>query len=226
MDSSEREKRERIDLLDYAWSDLRLDGSALTREGVASIIHGDLVRSVSIAESSEVRCHEKAMHTFRNLLYMQVDIDRASLQQIAESWKDFFDVGFRRKSPILPHLSFTPPYHGDVPKLLDELFRYAHSAYDHGDAARKAARVHNGLIYIYPFTEHSEMIARAALQYTLLREKRPVIDVGLSETEYNTMVADALRTGDDGPFAHAIEMAAKKKEIALEITSERSADNG
>ncbi|MDR1042990.1 MAG: Fic family protein [Clostridiales Family XIII bacterium] len=215
MDLREREKRERIDLLDYAWSDLRLDGSALTREGVASIIHGDLVRSVSIAESSEVRCHEKAMNTFRDLLYMQVDIDRASLQQISGAWEDFFDVGFRKGIPLLPHLDFTPPYHGDVTKLLDELFRYAASAYDSGGFARKAARVHNGLIYIYPFSEHSEMIARAAMQYVLLREGKAVIDIGLSEREYNTMTSEAIRSGDDLPFAEAIELAVTKKEIAF-----------
>jgi hypothetical protein len=214
MDRGEREKRERIDLLDYAWSDLKLDGSALTREGVASIIQGDLVRSVSIAESSEVRCHEKAMNTFRDLLYMQVDIDRASLQQIAEAWEDFFDVDFRCGSPVLPHLDFTPPYHGDIPKLLDELFRYVSSAYDAGDAAGRAARTHNGLVYIYPFTERSEMIARAAMQYVLLREGRPIIDFGMSESEYNTMTAEAIRTGDDGPLARAIDRAARKKEIA------------
>ncbi|MDR1495448.1 MAG: Fic family protein [Clostridiales Family XIII bacterium] len=220
MDPLEREKRERIDLLDYAWSDLRLDGSALTREGVASIIHGELVRNVSIAESSEVRCHERAMHTFKGLLYMQIDIDRASLQQIAGSWEDFFDTGFRRGSPVLPHLGFTPPYHGDVAKLLDELFRYAQSAYGAGETERKAARVHNGLVYIYPFTEHSEMIARAAMQYTLLREGKPVIDLGLSEREYNQMVADAIRTGDDIPLARAIELAVKRKEIAFELTDD------
>jgi Fic family protein len=215
MGLREQEKRERIDLLDYTWSDLRLDGSALTREGVASIIHGDLVRNISIAESSEVRCHEKAMHTFRDLLYMQVDIDRASLQQISGAWEDFFEVGFRKGIPLLPHLDFTPPYHGDVTKLLDELFRYAASAYGRGSFARKAARVHNGLIYIYPFSEHSEMIARAAMQYVLLREGKPVIDIGLSEQAYNTMTADAIRTGDDRPFADAVELAVTKKEIAF-----------
>jgi hypothetical protein len=219
MDPDERERRERIDLLDYVWSDLRLDGSSLTREGVASIIHGDLVPSVSIAESSEVRCHEKVMSVFKGLLYMRVDIDRASLQQIAESWQDFFDVGFRRGAPVLPHLGFTPPYRGDIPKLLDELFRYVLAAYDGRDAARKAARVHNGLVYIYPFTEHSEMIARAAMQYTLLREGKPVVDIGLSETAYNTMVSDAIRTGDDEPFAEALALAVTKKEIALELDS-------
>jgi Fic family protein len=221
MDLREREKRVRIDLLDYVWSDLRLDGSALTREGVASMIHGDLVRNISIAESSEVRCHEKAMNTFRDLLYMQVDIDRASLQQISGAWEDFFEVGFRRGIPLLPHLDFTPPYHGDVTKLLDELFRYAASAYDRGSFARKAARVHNGLIYIYPFSEHSEMIARAAMQYVLLREGKPIIDIGLSEREYNTMTSEAIRSGDDLPFAEAIEFAVTKKEIAFGDESER-----
>jgi Fic family protein len=216
MDKDERGKRERIDLLDYAWSDLRLDGSALTREGVASIIHGDLVRNVSIAESSDVRCHEKAMSTFRDLLYMQVDIDRASLQQISEAWKDFFDVRFRRGSPVLPHLGFTPPHHGDVPRLLDELFRHTSRSYGDEEAAGKAAHIHNGLVYIYPFTEHSEMIARAAMQYVLLREGGFVIDLGLSEQEYNIMTAEAIRTGDDGPLAKVIDLAARKKEIASE----------
>jgi Fic family protein len=216
MEQDEREKRELIDLLDYAWSDLALDGSALTREGVASIIHGDLVRSVSIAESNEVRCHERVMRTFRDLLYMQVDIDRASLQQIAEAWEELFDVSIRRGTPILPHLGFTPPHHGDIPKLMDDLFRYVAYAYDAGDAAAKAARVHNGLVYIYPFTERSEMIARAAMQYVLLREGKPIIDIGLAEQGYNTMISDAIRTGDDGPLAEAIGLAVKKKEIAFE----------
>jgi Fic family protein len=208
------EQRELIDLLDYAWSDLKLDGSALTREGVASIIHGDLVRNVSIAESSEVRCHEKAMSAFRDLLYMQVDIDRASLQQIAGAWDDFFDVSFRRVSPVLPHFGFTPPYHGDIPKLLDDLFRYASRAYEAEDVVAKAARVHNGLVYIYPFAEHSEMIARAAMQYVLLRAGKPIVDLGLTEQGYNTMTADAIRGGDDGPLAGAIDLAVRKKEIA------------
>jgi Fic family protein len=219
MDVREREKRGRIDLLDYVWSDLRLDGSALTREGVASIIHGDLVRTISIAESSEVRCHEKAMNTFRDLLYMQVDIDRASLQQISGAWEDFFNVDFRKGIPLLPHLDFTPPYHGDVTKLLDELFKYAASAYDSGSFARRAARVHNGLIYIYPFSEHSEMIARAAMQYVLLREGKPIVDIGLSEREYNTMTSESMRSGDDLPLAETIELAVRTKEIAFENES-------
>jgi Fic family protein len=214
MKPHERETRERIDLLDYAWSDLRLDGSVLTREGVASIIQGDLVRNVSIAESSEVRCHEKAMNTFRSLLYMQVDIDRASLQQIACSWEDFFDMGFRKGIPLLPHLGFTPPHYSDVIQLLDELFRHALTAYESGDYAGRAARVHNGLIYIYPFTEHSEMIARAAMQYVLMRSGKPIVDIGLTERDYNTMVADAIKTGNDVPLAGIIDMAVKKKEIA------------
>jgi Fic family protein len=221
MDAREREKRERVDLLDYTWSDLRLDGSALTREGVASIIQGDLVRNISIAESSEVRCHERAMNTFRDLLYMQIDIDRASLEQISGAWEDFFDVGFRRGVPLLPHLDFTPPHHGDVTRLLDELFRHVASAYDSHSFARKAARVHNGLMYIYPFAEHSETIARAAMQYVLLRERRPIIDIGLSEQEYNTMASEAIRTGDDLPFAEAIEQAVARKEIAFETGPDR-----
>ncbi|MDR3225008.1 MAG: Fic family protein [Clostridiales Family XIII bacterium] len=214
MDVFEHKKRERIDLLDYAWSDLRLDGSTLTREGVASILQGELVQNVSIAESSEVRCHELAMATFTNLLHMQVDMDRAGLQQIAESWSDFFDVSFRKSSPVLPHLGFTPPHYSDIPKLLDELFRDVLSAFGERNVASRAARIHNGLVYIYPFTEHSEMIARAAMQYELLHGGLPVVDIGLSEPAYNTLLSESIRTGDDGPLTDAITKAVKINRMA------------
>jgi Fic family protein len=215
MNPYDRKKSEQLDLLDFVWSDLRLDGSALTREGVASIIGGELVHNISIAESSEVRCHELAMSTFRGLLHMQVSLDRASLEQIAESWGDFFDMGFRRGSPVLPHLGFTPPHYGDIPKLIDELFRYVRAALGEKDTASRAARIHNGLIYIYPFAEHSEMVARAAMQYELLCGGLPVVDIGLSEQAYNTLVSESIRTGADAPLAEAITKAVKIKQMAL-----------
>jgi Fic family protein len=214
-DLHDRAARERIDLLDYAWSDLRLDGSALTREGVASILSGELVGNVSIAESSEVLCHETAMSTFRDLLYMQIDLDRASLQQISEAWSKYFDMRYRKGSPVLPHLGFAPPHYADIPKLLDELFRYVRMSYDGQGAEVRAARIHNGLVYIYPFEEHSEMIARAAMQYELLRGGLPVVDIGLSEQAYNTLVSDAIRTGDDAPLAEAIAHAVRAKRAAI-----------
>jgi fido (protein-threonine AMPylation protein) len=155
------------------------------------------------------------MNTFRDLSYMRIDIDRASLQQIAGSWEDFFNVDFRRISPILPHLDFTPPHYSDVPKLLDDLFRQVKVGYDDADFAGKAARTHNGLIYIYPFSEHSEMVARAAMQYVLMSCGKPIIDIGLSEQGYVTMTAEAVRAGDDEPMAKVIELAVKKKEIAF-----------
>jgi hypothetical protein len=203
--------RAKIDILDFAWANLRLDGSKLTKEGVATIIDGGLVPSASIAESSEVRCHENAAAVFRDLGYMQVDLDRAALEQIAGAWSDFFDTGFRGGSPVLHHLGFTPPYHGDVPVLLDELFREIRVRYDRGDVTGRAARVHSGLIFIYPFKEHSETIARAAMQYELLRGGMPIVDIGLSETEYNTIVAESIKTGYDARFAGVLESAIARK---------------
>jgi hypothetical protein len=59
------------------------------------------------------------------------------------------------------------------------------------------------------------MIARAAMQYVLLRCGKPIIDIGLSETEYNTMTSEAIRSGDDSAVAGAIGRAAVQKEIAF-----------
>jgi Fic family protein len=102
-----------------------------------------------------------------------------------------------------------------VPKLLDELFRYVLSSFDEKSVVSRAARIHNGLVYIYPFAEHSEMIARAAMQYELLRGRLPVVDIGLSEQSYNTLVSESIRTGEDGPLADAITKAVSRSQRAV-----------
>jgi D-ribose pyranose/furanose isomerase RbsD len=51
----------------------------------------------------------------------------------------------------------------------------------------------------------------------LVSAGKPIVDIGLSEQEYNTMVADAIRTGDDSPFANVIDMAVAQKEIAFGV---------
>jgi Fic family protein len=146
---------------------------------------------------------------------MQISLDRAGMQQIAEAWSDFFDMGFRKNSPLLPHLGFTPPHYADIPKLLDDLFLYVRSAFDGRDAESRAARIHNGIVYIYPFAEHSEMIARAAMQYELMHSGLPVVDIGLSEQEYNTLVSESIKEGDDKPLAAAISKAVRTKQMAM-----------
>jgi hypothetical protein len=43
----------------------------------------------------------------------------------------------------------------------------------------------------------------------------PVIDIGLSEQSYNTLVSESIRTGNDGPLTDAITKAVAINQMAM-----------
>ncbi|MDR2486977.1 MAG: hypothetical protein LBD12_03350, partial [Clostridiales Family XIII bacterium] len=116
----------RLDLVDYTWNDLHLDGSTLTREGVAKLLEGQLVPHVSMAEHEELDCHRRALKIMEDMLHMQTDLDGVGLLRLAGAWDGMNQVRPRRDSPQeLPHLGHLPPPSDDIPRLLSELFRRA-----------------------------------------------------------------------------------------------------
>jgi hypothetical protein len=202
---------ERLDLLDFAYRDLKLNGSALTREGVATILDGGLVPQTSIAEHDEIRCHEKVLTIFQDMLYMQTDLDRAGLSVLAEAWRPVANVNFRTNNPLLHHLGFIPPYHGDIPRLIDALFVDVRTRLSGAGVIARASRIHNGLMYIYPFDAHTGTIARAAMQYELRRGGLPIVDIGMTEEAYNDLVAASVRKRSDEEMISVIETALEVK---------------
>jgi hypothetical protein len=201
----------RIELLDYTYNDLKLDGSALTREGVAKIMEGQLIPSVSMEEHEELSCHRKALHIMDEMIHMQTDLDRAGLLRIAGAWSGMIGVRPRVGSPVLPHLGFTPPAHADVPGRIDELFRKVWVAHPDADVYKRAALIHNGIVGVYPFETHSEMLARAAMQYELKKVGLPVTPLDLTEQEYNTLVSESIQSGDPEPFAVVLKKSVDRR---------------
>jgi Fic family protein len=201
----------KLELLDYTYSDLKLDGSSLTREGVAKIMEGQLIPSVSMEEHEELSCHRKALRIMDDMLHMQADLDRGGLLRIAGAWEGMIGVRLRTGSPVLPHLGFTPPYHDDVPELLDELFRKIWREHSDADTCERAAILHNGIIAVYPFETHSEMLARAAMQYELKKSGLPVTPIDITEQDYNIMTEKAIKSSDPTPFAAIIKQSAEKR---------------
>jgi hypothetical protein len=201
----------KLELLDYTYSDLKLDGSVLTREGIAKIMEGQLIPSVSVAEHEELSCHKKALNIMNDMLHMQTDLGRAGLFRLAEAWDGMIGVRIRSGSPVLQHLGFTPPYHADVTGLLDDLFNKLWRSNRDADVYERAAIIHNGIIAIYPFETHSEMLARAAMQYELKMAGLPVTPLDVTEQEYNTIVGDAVRYADHELFASVITRSVNKR---------------
>ena len=207
-----------LDLLDYTWSDLRLAGSAVKRDEVERIIDGELVPNLKWEEHEEIDCHRRALMIMDEMLMMQTDIDRASMRRLVRAWDGVNRLMPRDGVPVLPHLDFTPPGPRDIDDLLDELFNRKSRDYpvkSPEDGFIRAALVHNGIIRIYPYDPGSEMIARAAMQYELRYAGLILTPVTATESDYNTIVGDAIRSGDDRDFADMLEMCARARLAAL-----------
>ena len=211
--------KRRMDLLDFAYSDLRLNGSALTKEGAKSILAGNTVPGVPVFEHRMCEAHKKLLIRFESKLDMDPDVDMALLNEFCMILSGSTQPLYRKGEPLLYHLDFVP---GDDERAADELteilsaIRRADKGNAYKDFCHKAAAIHTAILKVYPYQGgFSELTARAAMQYELVRAGYFPIDVGISEQAYNTMCAAAIRKGDVTEFSDLLRNAVMKKLLVL-----------
>lgn len=202
---------DKLNMFDFLYNDLKLDGSNLTEEGVGRILEGGMAPGASIREHNELPLHIAAFKLFDEMRHMYLTMDRQRMGELYCALCGGQRQEFRRKTPILYHLDFTPPYYTEIPALLDELFRLSYRGPYDGDFIRRAADMHNGIIAIYPYEERSEALARSVFQYELIRGGLFPVRFGVSEQDYNMLVTQAVKDGFGEPFYRMSLRAVEKK---------------
>jgi hypothetical protein len=209
-----RQKASKLNLFDFAYYDLKLNGSNLTAEGVWRIIDGGMVPDAAISDHAAVSRYRALLELFADMIGMEVSLDEKILTRMYAALSDDSAPEYRQGTPTLYHLDYTPPLPEDIRELIRVIFRSldedpamagnygVHS--DSKNAVRRAALIHDRIICVYPYENYSEALARAAMQFELLSAGFPVAPLNISETEYNGRVAKALRTGDEGSVEEVI----------------------
>jgi hypothetical protein len=230
-DGVKRLKR-KTDLTDFAYTNLKLYGSTLTRGGVESVLEGVTVPGVPVFEHRLCEAHRKLLSRFESKIEMGIEVDSIVLNEFCGILSGSSFTPYRADAPCLYHLDFVP---GDPERISADLadafkqiartdFAVGSGGADHGagaadhnaghgaDICRKAAAVHGAIVRVYPYADgFSEMAARTALQYELIRGGYFPVDLGLSEPEYNTILAQAVKTGEPAPLADVIRTAIFRK---------------
>lgn len=205
------EKIEKLDLFDFVYNNLSLDGSRLTQEGMSAILNGEIVRGVSIYEQTSGEIHRNLIKKFTNMRHMKTSIDLRELVGLYSILINKKNPKYRNNNPVLFQFNYKPPSRHDIPTLLAELFKSLFMT-DYGpDFIRTAVDFHNGLIKIYPFEEGTEALARTILQYALYSNGYPLIYFGLSEQQYNDMVGTAIKKDTQDEFYNCILGAVNHK---------------
>jgi hypothetical protein len=211
----EKEKAEKLDLFDFAYTDLELSGSKLTPEGVLSIIDGEMVKKATIAEHQLVERHLKTIKLFKKMSHMQISMDVKSLGEIYKALSGASEATYRRITPSLIEYDYTPPFHDEIESRLTKLF--TQTTVEEVGVIKNVANIHDGIIGIYPYEKDSAMLARAALQYILFSHSLPIIRLNLSEHDYNTLIADTLNNGGEGIHPYIVTGIEYKLDTLLEM---------
>ena len=211
--------KRRSDLLDFTYSDLRLFGSTISKTGAGQIIDGVTVDDIPVFEHRLCEAHRKLLARFESKLDMGLEVDSIVLNEFCTILAGTELPPYREGSPILYHLDLVS---GDDEKISFDLkamftaiqYEEKEGSFNepYGDFCLKAAEIHNGIVKVYPYSDgFSELSARAAMQYTLIRAGFFPVDIGISETDYNTVTSSGIKKGDASELADIIRTAILRK---------------
>ena len=212
--------KRKSDLTDFVFSNLRLYGSSLTIEGVRLILDGGTIPDAPVFEHRLCEAHRTVLSGFESKISMGIEVDSFVLNEFCMTLTGSDLPPYRDGSPLLYHLDFVPnddeKISADLAKAFSVIKRDERDGrFNEGQCADpfiKAAALHNAIVKVYPYTEgFTELSARTAMQYTLVKGGFFPVNLGISETEYNEIIAESIKSDEAEKFADIIKIATFKK---------------
>lgn len=209
--------------LDWIYGSMRLEGSAVTREGVEKLIQGGYLIEATLEDHTSVAGYLEAFRLLTDMSEMKTDLDQRYLKKLYEVMSPMDEPGYRENNPVLYTLGINPPHFREIPQKLEELFRWLAQDEVLYHPIEKAALLHHKLIAIYPFANRTEALARMALYNQLIRSGYPPFSLDVAEQDYYDMIRDYLKNGRIQEFYDMmVEGIYNKVEIMLRLTEHES----
>lgn len=210
---------EEFNMVDWIHSSLRLDGSGISRESVSKILKGELVIDATLDEHIMVEHIKNAIRLANNMSDMKNDLNIRCLFQFYEALADPERAQYRRSNPVLRAFNYNPPHPNDVEEQMNLLINWYNTDRCDENPILKAVILHNKIIEIYPFENMSELVARMAMNYTLIRNGYPAVGIQMRETDYNDAIAAYIKNEEIQPLYSSTERSIYNKlEVMLQIT--------
>ena len=206
-----KELKRKLDIVDFAFSNLNLDGSIITRAGVMSILEGNVIDNAPVKEHRLIELHNKLLFRMEDRIEMKMEVDISIIEDLYKIICDNSSIAYRTGNPILYHLDFVPDEYTHVRQALIDSIKQVDRRDFAGDFCLKAAAYHLEIIKAYPFDTYSEMLARTILQYELIRSGLFTLPINIGEQKYNSIISESLITGNPEGFAQVIRDSALAK---------------
>lgn len=202
MDINVNREKQKID---WVTMNMCLDGNPISTENATKIASGEYILEATLEDHMTVTHLVEVLPLMYTLLSMQEDLSPATLNKFYGILSDGEDPLYRKTTPVLFHLSYNPVLPQEIQEELRKLFSavYRDSSLD---PIEKAVHIHDHLIRIYPFDDHSETIARAALEYQLMSSGLPIIPITLTEQDYNNALTQFLKFGKEAALVENLRV--------------------
>ena len=208
-----------LNMNDWIYSSLRLDGGVLTKAQIQKILKGEILIDVALFLHALVEGHGNAYKAACDMLEMGNSLNAKMLTTFARKITGDDSLGYRKTNPVLVALDYNPPHPAEIEEQIKLLMVWFHSDDLDFNPIKKAAILHHRIIEIYPFESVSESVARAAMYYFLMESGYHPFEITLSEREYNLAITEYLKKENAEPFYNAIEHSLfNKMEVLIQLT--------
>lgn len=214
---------EEINLVDWIYTSMRLDGSSIGKTSVQKIVKGEFLVDVTINDHSIIGDYQDAIGLAYDMADMEIELTEKYLFRFYQILANPEKLEYRRTNPILLMLDYIPPHPHEIEEQMDIMFQWM-NAYDfQSNPILKAAYLHSKLVEIYPYETHSEAVARMAMYYELIRNGYPPVLLNLSEPEYYAAIRSYLKKEEIQPLYEPLERGVYNKlEIMMQLTADQS----
>lgn len=178
--------------IEWVIMNMRLLGNPMKEETAAKIAAGEYVLDATLEEHLLVTSFLEVLPLMETLAGMQDELCAGTLGKFYKVFSGGETGEYRKKTPVLFHLSYNPVLPQEIEPELNTLFRKLHE-HPVSNPLEQAVHVHNELIRIYPYDQYSERIARAAMEYELLYYGKEMVPLTLSESAYNEALTRYLK---------------------------------
>ena len=212
---------EEINLVDWIYTSMKLDGSSISKTSVEKIVKGEFLVDVTINDHAAVGNYQDGIKLAYDMADMEIELNEKYLFRFYQIFASPMKLEYRRTNPVLFMLDYNPPHPSEIDEQMEILFQWMNLNDFQNNPILRAAYLHNKLVEIYPFETHSEAIARMAMYYELIRNGYPPILLSLSESEYYAAIKSYLKKEEIQPLYEPLERGVYNKlEIMMQLTAD------
>lgn len=216
-----------IEKKEWVYRNMKLEGSALTQEQADSLIKGQYVLGASVWEHIMTERLTKVLSKMHDMNSRGTDMDLKlinSFHNIIAGVNKTLKDGYRKRSAVITEFEYIPVLPAEIPQKMEELSlfisRSSRAPAGSAECFERAVQIHNKIISILPFGDEDKLLARIAAAYFLMTKGYPAIVADVGEGEYNGMVYDSLKSGENTALSSAVLKALRQRfDLMIQLTA-------